>query len=95
MLETRPNARAALQLLFAYTRADGDPYGLDPDGDGFACEERRCMSVPSPGSEMWLNALLPGKRAVAERAAAGKRAVAERAAAGKRVAADRRVQRRT
>src|SRR6478672_5451033 len=50
VLDTRPNAQAALQLLSAYTRADGDPYGLDPDGNGIACDQNSDVQGATPPS---------------------------------------------
>jgi hypothetical protein len=36
---TDPNAQVALQGLLDHTAAGGDPYGLDPDGNGTACDQ--------------------------------------------------------
>jgi hypothetical protein len=38
-LDPNPDARSALQGLLAATAAGGDPYGLDPDGNGAACDQ--------------------------------------------------------
>jgi hypothetical protein len=37
-LRDHPDARQALQGLYDYTRAAGDPYTLDADGNGIACD---------------------------------------------------------
>ena len=37
-LRDHPDAQQALQGLYDYTRAAGDPYSLDADGNGIACD---------------------------------------------------------
>src|SRR5688500_15698375 len=38
-LRAHPDAQPALQGLYDYTRATGDPYTLDADGNGIACDD--------------------------------------------------------
>ena len=38
-LRDHPDAQQALQGLYDYTRAAGDPYTLDADGNGIACDD--------------------------------------------------------